>query len=53
MLGTCIQHSLELQLAELTSVHNKRWQAVKEGICCLWQLYVAAPWQHWTFSSNC
>ena len=32
VLGACIQHALELQLAELPSVHHRCWQAVKERV---------------------
>ena len=44
MLGACVQDALQLQLAELPGVHNRRRQAVKEGVCRIRELDVAATW---------
>ena len=45
VLGACVQHALQLQLAELPGVHNRRWQAVKERVSRLRELNVTASWQ--------
>ena len=45
MLGAGIQHALKLQLAQLSGVHNRGWQAVKERVGCLRELDVAAQYE--------